>query len=63
MIQCMNNQEVSSSDAVGWRTGSFGRTDASRVAKLYPLSGDYGSRPKRLKIIHKLKKHGLYFVL
>ena len=30
-----------------WGTGSFGRTDASHAAKLYPLSGDYGSRPKK----------------
>ena len=41
------------------RTGeraSYRRTDASHAAKLYSLSGDYGSRPKKAQNIHKFKK-------
>ena len=30
-----------------WGTESFGRTEVSHAANLCPLSGDYGSRPKK----------------
>ena len=39
-----------------WEAESFGRTDGCVSSRsLYPLSGDYGSRPKNSKLFTNLK--------
>ena len=46
-----------------WGAESFGRTDVSQAANCTHCQGIMAPGQRRLKIIHKFKKHANYFAL